>query len=431
MFAHKNPEVLVVGAGPVGLFTALALVQRGVRVQIIEKEPGPSRHSYALALHAESLRLFEEVGALHDVLERARRVRRVGIYDATGRRTELQISDVAEDYSFLAVLPQADIEDHLVNLLAKRGVKVEWSHELSQLEPHDDRVGVRVDRLSLDTLGYTVQHTEWVVAKSKQRDVPFVVGADGHASLVRRRLGIEFPTVGPSSNFAVFEFHTDAELGDEMRLVLDGATRNACWPLDDGFCRWSFELPELAFDTDADSEDRRKDHDGAEFAADHDRELDEDRLRQLLAERAPWFRGRIGEMRWRKIVHFERRLAETFGRGRVWLVGDAGHLANPIGMHSMNVGFREGAQLADTVATALRGTKEPAAFERFDAARRVEWLGLLGLDGVLQALPAADPWVVERGARLAECIPATGADQLRLAGQIGLVHRRAFATTVP
>ena len=78
---------------------------------------------------------------------------------------------------------------------------------------------------------------------------------------------------------------------------------------------------------------------------------------------------------------------------------------------------------------ALRDTKGLEALQRFDASRRVEWRGLLGLDGVLQALREADPWVAERQALLAECIPAAGADQLRLAGQIGLAHRRAAAIT--
>lgn len=422
MFSHKQPEVLVVGAGPVGLFTALALVHRGVRVQIVDKEPSGSSHSYALALHAETLRLLEEVGALGDVLERAHRVRRVGIHDATTRRAELIVSDVAEDYSFLAVLPQRAIEDHLAGILAQRGVKVEWCRELSQLEPHEDRVGVTIDRMSLETLGYSVQHAEWVVAKSKQHQVPYLVGADGHASIVRRRLGVEFPSVGASSDFLVFEFRTDADLRDEMRLVFDGDTVNACWPLPDGYCRWSFEMRD-----GEDFDERRKDDDLSPLYEALDPRLGEERLRALLAERAPWFRGRIDEIRWRKAVHFERRLAESFGRGRVWLAGDAGHLAGPVGMHSMNVGFREGAQLAAALAGLLHGTAGPEVLERYEATRRAEWLDLLGVERALRAGPDTDPWIAAHAQQLADCIPACGADHARLAGQLGFVYCRPAA----
>lgn len=415
MFAHKKPEVLVVGAGPVGLFTALALSQRGVRTQIVDKELRTGTHSYALALHAASLRLLEEVGALPDVLDGAHRVRRVGIYDGSRRRAEMRIADLAEDHSFLAVLPQDVLEERLARVLAKRGVKVEWSHEVSQVEPRDDHVDVKVDRLSLDTLGYSVQHSEWVVAKSRQHQLPFVVGADGHASVVRRRLGIDFPTVGSSSNFAVFEFQSDADLGDEMRLSLGDRTTDACWPLPGGYCRWSFELP----DDGAEWDERRKERDPIQAEAEQDPGLTEARLRALLAERAPWFRGSIDGIRWRMAVHFERRLAAAFGRGRVWLVGDAGHVTGPVGIHSMNVGFREGAQLAAALAGNLRGTAATAELEHYDGDRRAEWRGLLGVDELLQARPGTEPWLAAQKERLLPCIPASGADLAQLAAQLG------------
>ncbi|HEX5052939.1 MAG TPA: NAD(P)/FAD-dependent oxidoreductase [Planctomycetota bacterium] len=420
MFAHKKPEVLVVGAGPVGLFTALALVHRGVRVQVVEREPRTSTHSYALALHAESLRLLEQVDALTDVLDKAYRVRRVGIYDAVGRKAGLRIADLAEDHSFLAVLPQHALEDHLTHLLARRGVKVEWSHEVSQLEPHDDHVDVRIDRLSLDTLGYSVQHSEWVVAKSKQHQVPFVVGADGHSSVVRRRLGVQFPTVGPSTDFAVFEFRTDGALGDEMLLVFGEDTTTACWPLPDGYCRWSFELPGPGLDI----EERRKDHDLIQLESERDPSLSEDRLRELLAQRAPWFRGNVGPIRWRMSVHFERRLAESFGRDRVWLVGDAGHLTGPVGMQSMNVGFREAADLAQALAGRLHGgTGGTHELEHYDETRRREWSSLLGVRRALRTRAGTEPWIAAQQDRLVSCLPASGDDLVRLAGQLGFDWR--------
>ena len=415
MFNHKKPQVLVVGAGPVGLFTALALTQRGIRVQVVDKEPCTSTHSYALALHAATLRLLEQEGALTEVLERAYRVRSIAIYDDTRRRAEMRIADLAEDHSFLAVLPQNMIEDHLLRILDRRGVKVEWSHEVSQLEPCGDHVDVLIDRLALDTLGYSVQHSEWVVAKSKRHHVPFVVGADGHSSLVRRRMDIEFPTVGATSSFAVFEFKTNLDLGDQMHLVLGERTTNACWPMADGFCRWSFELPNEG----AEWFERNKDRELIQIATEQDPELDEARLRKLLAERAPWWRGSIGGIRWRMAVHFERRLASSFGRDRVWLLGDAGHVTGPVGMHSMNVGFREGAQLAKALAGALQGTAAGQALESYDSSRREEWCGLLGIEEVLRARPETDPWLAANKDRLVGCIPASGADLTRIAGQLG------------
>ena len=62
MFRHHDPEVLVVGAGPVGLIAALFLQQHGVRVEVIDMEQRTTQHSYALAIHPRTLRILDEAG---------------------------------------------------------------------------------------------------------------------------------------------------------------------------------------------------------------------------------------------------------------------------------------------------------------------------------------------------------------------------------
>lgn len=64
MFKKNLPEVLVVGAGPVGLCGALALARKGFRTEIIDQAEKRGGHSYALALHSQTLRLLEEFGLL-------------------------------------------------------------------------------------------------------------------------------------------------------------------------------------------------------------------------------------------------------------------------------------------------------------------------------------------------------------------------------
>ena len=88
MFGKKSPEVLIVGAGPVGLFAALSLARRGIRVQIVDHQWRPGTHSYALALHRRSLRLLGEVGLLDAVLQGAYRINRIAVYDDSTRRAE-------------------------------------------------------------------------------------------------------------------------------------------------------------------------------------------------------------------------------------------------------------------------------------------------------------------------------------------------------
>lgn len=412
MFGRKKPEVLVVGAGPVGLYTALALTERGVKVQVLDREWRTGTRSYACALHAEALRLLEELDVLDGVLQGARRLRTVGVYDQDGRKAEMRISDLAEDHSFLAVQRQEDLEKLLVKALEKRGVEILWNHQVARITQLPEHVDVTVERLSKDSMGYAVQHTEWVVAKTKHIEVPFVVGADGHTSAVRRALEIEYPEVAPALEFAVFEFKTDADLGDEMRLVLDEDSTNLCWPLPNGYCRWSFQKKP----GDVGMESRDKDRDIVQIGTGLYPTLTEDLLKELLADRAPWFEGSIEGIRWRMVVRFESRLAASFGGGRAWILGDAAHLTGPAGIQSMNVGLREGRVLADLIASGA----EPSAMRSFDAGRKAEWRALIGLDDVVRTGADTDAWIAARKDRIVPCIPASGPDLVRLAGQLGL-----------
>jgi 2-polyprenyl-6-methoxyphenol hydroxylase-like FAD-dependent oxidoreductase len=416
MFSRKKPEVLVVGAGPVGLFTALALTARNIPVQIVEKGWRTGMRSYALALHAESLRLFEPIGLFGPVLERSRRVRRIGLYEGSTRRAEMRVSEVGEDHSFLAILPQDALEELMVEELQRRGVKVTWNHEVGTLTQDQDGVDVTLHKLSQDSVGYSVQHTEWVVSKSSRARFPYVIGADGHASVVRRALDIDFPSVGPTSEFAVFEFLTDADLGDEMRLGLEERSTNVCWPLPGKACRFSFERTEENVDWDTREKDREVVQiDSALFPT-----LDEDRLRRLLGTRAPWFTGSVEGIRWRMKVRFEQRLASALGRGRAWLVGDAVHLTGPVGIQSMNVGFREALRLVDAIEHGLSGMAANEAFAGYEQDCLREWRQLLGQQELLQAQPDTPPWVAARLGRLVPCIPASGQGLGRLAAQMGL-----------
>jgi 2-polyprenyl-6-methoxyphenol hydroxylase-like FAD-dependent oxidoreductase len=309
----------------------------------------------------------------------------------------------------------AAFEQVLEESLQHYGVQVQWNHALSQLVSHDDRVTVTVDELVKESVGYAVAHSEWLVAKTTELEVPFVIGADGHRSRVRRELRIDFPEVGPQQHFAVFEFQTDADLKDQLHLVVANGTSNVVWPLPGGFCRWSFELPEFTAALEARQKARvAVQLGGAEYPV-----LEESQLRKLLAERAPWFPGSVGQINWRMIVRFERRLASAFGRQRVWLAGDSGHVTGPAGVQSMNVGLREAQDLVAILTGILRDRQPLAQLDQYNRDRLTEWRALLGLEGGLHATDAPDPWLREHLARVLPCLPASGPDLVALGQQLG------------
>lgn len=416
MFGKGKADVLVVGAGPVGLMTALVLAKRGVRVEVIDRQWRTGAHSYALALHAQSLRLLGGLGLRDEILAQAYRVDRVAFYEGAERKAEVRLSPDGQSDAALAVLRQDVLEQCLEKALEHLGVKVRWNHELTCVEPQKDTVTATIDKLEKDSVGYAIAHTEWVVSNTTEVSVPLVVGADGHRSLVRRTLGLEYAQAGDPQHFAVFEFPSDADLEHEMRVILHDGTTNVLWPLPEGYCRWSFQLEDFV----APEESRVKDRVAVQLGGARFPMLSEERLRTLIAQRAPWFTANIGELNWQIVVRFERRLASAMGRGRMWLAGDAAHMAGPAGVQSMNVGFREANELAGIMAGVLENGEALGRLETYNTHWQSEWRRLLGLNGGLQPTETAGPWIAKHADHLLSCLPASGDDLLTAAAQLGL-----------
>ncbi len=416
LFKRSKPEVLVVGAGPVGLFAALQLVKLGVRPRIIDAEQGGATRSYALALHPRSLELLAGLGLASQVLEQARRIDRVGIYDGPERTGQIELSRLPGPFPFLAIMAQSHLEDLLAGELAEHGIAIEWNHRLADIVVHGDHVAATVDRLEKVSTGYAVMHMETVTTSSKSIDIPFVLGADGHDSLVRKKLGIGFDSVEPAQHFAVVEFQSESTaLPDELRIVIDDESTNVLWPMPRGRYRWSFELEhEIAGET------RRKD----QFLASKGfPDVDPETIDELIRRRAPWFAGDLRDAHWRIVVRFEHRLASSFGDRRVWLAGDAGHLTGPVGVQSMNVGLREAATLCDLYARVLHGDAAVDALSGYGRERLDEWRFLLGLvPRLAPSRPASG--LAARASRLVSCIPASGGHLDRALDQLGLAAAR-------
>jgi 2-polyprenyl-6-methoxyphenol hydroxylase-like FAD-dependent oxidoreductase len=416
MFRKQQPDVLVVGAGPVGLTAALALANRAISARIVDREWRTAGHSYALALHPRTLSLLDTLGVAEPLINASRRIDTMALYDGSSRRAEIDFSRLAAPFPFLAVLRQDLLEEQLETALGRRGIRVDWNREVSRLSPDESHVRATIEKLAPENLGYSVARTEWVVVRTSERPFSFVVGADGHASDVRRALGIAFEPVAAARHFAVFEFCTDTDLDDEVRVVLDDETTSVLWPLPEGMCRWSFEL--ASYEVPADS--RVKDRFVVELGARRFPVLDELDLSRLIAERAPWFTGNVGEVRWRMVVRFERRLAKRFGDGRMWLAGDAAHLSGPVGVQSMNVGMFEAYELATAVEGVLSGRDPASSLDSYGTHRREVWKDLLGLHGPLESGKETDPWIRRHAGRLLDVLPASEEHLAELAAQLGL-----------
>jgi 2-polyprenyl-6-methoxyphenol hydroxylase-like FAD-dependent oxidoreductase len=169
-------EVLVVGAGPVGLTVAAELARHGVRCRVIDKLAAPSGYCKAIGVTPRTLEVWEDMGIARDMIE-------AGLW-LRGTRTVIagKASDSVLEFKELPYgnlgIPQFATERILTEHLARVGVGVCRGIELSVLV--DDGRRVATELVHQDG---RVEHAEF----------KYVVGCDGAHSAVRHALGIGFP----------------------------------------------------------------------------------------------------------------------------------------------------------------------------------------------------------------------------------------------
>jgi 3-(3-hydroxy-phenyl)propionate hydroxylase len=397
MFRHPDPEVLVVGGGPVGLFAALFLHLNGVPLEVIDMDQRTTQHSYALAVHPRTLRILDEAGLTKELIAAGRKLTKVAYYEGRERRAEIDYSSLTSRHPYLLVVRQSVLEGAAAEALRAEKLKVLWGHRLQALNVDNGILQAEVAKLDHVAGGYPIARNEWVVAGIKTIRPAYVIGADGYDSAVRRMSGIEMEEHGAGELFSVYEIEAAGELPAEGRVILDPDLTSVYWPLEKGRCRWGFQI-----------------RNASEHAASMER------LEQLIAARAPWWTASPTQIYWSTLGMFERRLARSLGNGGVWLAGDAAHQAPPVGVHSMNSGLVEARELAARISRIQHSGGPPSLLQEFATVTHETWQCLLGDGEKARALPSADPWVRQNRSRILACVPASGDDLEQLLGQIGL-----------
>ena len=305
----------VVGAGPVGLTTALGLKHYRIPFELYEDEERLSTETKAGTTLSRSLEIWRRYGAHHPVIARAMRVDEIGdIERATNEsRRPVRLSVLAREtrFPFVVNLPQQDMEPALAEAL---GGRLHLSHRLVDFQQRDDRVLLKFEN------GKTVEAS-------------YLLACDGGRSTVREKLGIAVEGESLPVRYSLIDLEIDLDVAnprDYPYLAYFSDPKEWMILVRHPHC-WRFLFPIPAEEPEPSAE--------------------------ALRDKVLSFIGKASGVKilGKVVYRVHHRVAAAWRRGRVFLMGDAAHLITPMWALGVNTGLLDCSNLCWRLAWHLRG----------------------------------------------------------------------------
>ncbi|SFU77981.1 2-polyprenyl-6-methoxyphenol hydroxylase [Methylobacterium sp. 174MFSha1.1] len=333
-----DADVIVVGAGPIGLTTACALRHHGVSCLLLEQRTETKAYSRANNLWARPQELLAGIGLRDAIAENAYPVNTINFFVDGTPTTPIPIADVASPYPEVLYSGQDVIERTLTSAFEARGGRL-------------DR-GCAVTGLVEDAAGVTVTVRRGGEGPEERRRARYLVAADGARSTIHPLVGLDFT---PERFAQCMNRQVDARLSwrrsmapDQLWFFYYERGFAGIMPVWGGYHRLFF----LADDTGV---------------PDRDPTLDE--IQALAREVTGDDTLALSDPQWLTHSRFEYGVSPGYARGRVFLAGDAGHLSLPIGGQGMNAGLHDAVEIAWRLAMTLRGEATPVILDSYDGER--------------------------------------------------------------
>ncbi|WP_433499271.1 FAD-dependent oxidoreductase [Sphaerimonospora sp. CA-214678] len=320
-------DVLVVGAGPTGLTTAISLAGRGLDVIVADDQAEGANTSRAAVVHARTLEVLEPLGVSERLVAQGLHAPRFTIRDRNGILVSVRFDTLPTPYPYSLMISQAATERELLRRLVELGGHVARPSTLVKLDQDGDGVTAMFD-------------------DGSEISAKYLVGADGMHSTVRGQVGIDFDGGQHAESFSLTDVRlSDGMPADEVRLYFAPEGTMVVAPLPDGIFRIVAALDEAPAEPDI------------AF------------VQALLDSRGPSRGGpAVREVLWGSRFRVHHRVADTYRMGRVLLAGDAAHVHSPAGGQGMNTGILDAVALGGALAAALDG--DETALDSYEKSRR-------------------------------------------------------------
>jgi 2-polyprenyl-6-methoxyphenol hydroxylase-like FAD-dependent oxidoreductase len=316
-------DVLIVGAGPTGLTLACLLAKYGVSFRIVDRNKTTTDRSKALGIQARTLELYEQLGITAKALEQGHPATGLDLIVRGKRRAHVPLQAYGRGltkYPYVLILEQSKTEHLLIEKLQALGHKVDWQHELIEVQAHPECVTVGLG------------HFERAVTLRAK----YVVGADGAGSCLRHLLKIPFMGGTYENRFMLADVAMESSLSTEhVSLCLSAKGFAGFFPMV-GTDRYR-AIGTLSDRTPA--------------VADAQFEVIAPQIQEQAA--VPMH---LSRPEWISTYKLHHRHAARFRVGRCFLAGDAAHVHSPAGAQGMNTGIQDAFNLAWKLNLVLNGT---------------------------------------------------------------------------
>jgi len=328
-------QVLVVGAGPVGLTLANELARHGIAVRVVDKAPSRTDKSKALVLWSRTLELLDDAGYAAPFLPAGFAAHGAQISNGKDIVARVTFDSVDSRFAYALMIPQSETERILEEQLARHGVSVERSVEMT---------GFADEGTSVEAILKRPDGTSETVAAD------WLVGCDGAHSAVRHGLDFTFDGNTLESNWVLADGHLKGlEPHDRLHIFWHRDGILAFFPIVGD--RWRV-VADLGL---AEANAHQADPTLAEVNA-------------LLARRGSAALV-MSDPIWLAAFRINERKVRDYRKGRVFLAGDAAHIHSPAGGQGMNTGMQDAFNLAWKLALVIKGSARPGLLDSYSPER--------------------------------------------------------------